>query len=72
MLNQYVTDYKKIYGKDYITSNVHNLSHIVDEVKKFGILSSFSTYPFENKLYQIKRMLRHGLKPLTQVAKRIG
>lgn len=38
----------------------------------FGILQSFNAYPFENKLYLIKNMLRTGNKPLSQIAKRLG
>lgn len=72
MLLHYVECYAKIYGEDYITSNVHNLNHLVDDVKRFGILSKFSAYPFESKLYQIKNMIRSGHKPLIQVAKRIS
>uniref|UniRef100_A0A1B0EYU1 Uncharacterized protein n=1 Tax=Phlebotomus papatasi TaxID=29031 RepID=A0A1B0EYU1_PHLPP len=71
MLCDYVELYKKIYGKDYIISNVHNLVHIVDDVKRFGILQTISSYPFENELYKIKNLLRTGHKPLQQVAKRI-
>lgn len=70
LLLHYVECYAKIYGEDYIASNVHNLNHLVDDVKRFGILSKFSAYPFENKLYQIKNMIRSGHKPLAQVAKR--
>lgn len=55
----------------YITSNIHNLIHIFDEVRKFGILQKFNAYPFENKLYAIKQTIRQGNKPLQQVARRI-
>lgn len=38
----------------YVTSNIHNLYHVdVDEIKRFGNLSTISTYPFENALFQI-------------------
>lgn len=70
MLLHYLENYVKIYGEDFIASNVHNLNHLVDDVKRFGILSKFSAYPFESKLYQIKNMIRSGHKPLAQVAKR--
>lgn len=72
LLKHYIEQYVNIYGEDYITSNIHNVSHLIDDVKKFGILSSFSAYPFESKLYQIKNLIRSGHRPLTQVAKRIS
>lgn len=72
LLQYFVEHYKDFYGKDYVTSNVHNIVHVADEVQRFGPLHTFSAYPFENKLYLIKRMLRHGNKPLAQVAKRFS
>lgn len=54
-----------------ITSNVHNLVHVVDDVKRFGALPTISAYVFENQLYQIKKLLRSGRYPLTQVIHRI-
>ncbi|CAH2207551.1 jg27715, partial [Pararge aegeria aegeria] len=72
LLQYFVEHYKDFYGADYVTSNVHNVVHIADEVRRFGPLHTFSAYPFENKLYLIKRMLRHGNKPLAQVAKRFS
>lgn len=45
---------------------------MIDEVKTFGPLSTFSSYPFESRLYQIKNLLRNGTAPLAQVAKRIS
>lgn len=72
LLQHYIERYVDIYGEDYITSNIHNLGHLIEDVKRFGSLSSFSAYPFESKLYQIKNMIRSGHKPLAQVAKRIS
>lgn len=72
LLQHYIERYADIYGEDYISSNVHNLTHVTEDVKRFGVLSSFSAYPFESKLYQIKNLIRSGHKPLHQVAKRIS
>lgn len=71
-LNNFIELFRDIYGEDYLSSNVHNLSHLVDEVKRFGILSTFNAYPFENKLFEIKRLLRTGTNPLAQVANRLS
>lgn len=67
----FVEKFKIIYGTAYFTSNIHNLSHLSDDVKKFGPLNTFSTYPFEGKLFKIGRMLHSGNLPLSQVAKRL-
>lgn len=72
MFDYFFDNYKRFYGADYITSNVHNLLHVVDEVERFRPLPTFNAYPFENKLYELKNMLRQGNKPLSQVAKRLS
>lgn len=38
LLDIYVETYRDFYGEDYMTSNVHNLTHLINEVRKFGIL----------------------------------
>lgn len=54
MFRNFVENYKYFYGADYITSNLHNLLHVADEVVRFRLLPTFNAYPFENKLYLIK------------------
>lgn len=71
LFKSFISDYKKLYGVEFITSNVHNLEHVVDDVSRFGILSSISAYPFENSLYTIKKMLRAGKNPLVQIVNRL-
>lgn len=63
--------FRIIYGKDYFTSNLHNLSHLIEDVKRFGPLNTFNTYPFGGKLGKVGRLLRSGNLPLAQAAKRI-
>lgn len=55
-----------------MTSNFHNLAHLVDEVSKFGVLQSISAYPFENLLGYMKRLVRCGRNPLSQIARRMS
>lgn len=43
----------------------------MDEVTKFGNLHTFSAYPFESKLNQIKRLIKTGNNPLQQAANRL-
>lgn len=63
--------HKHIYGIDSIQSNVHNLSHVVDDATRFGCLNDISTYLFENRLYFIKHRLKQQNLPLQQIARRI-
>lgn len=72
MFETYIEEFKNIYGAEYITSNIHNLEHVVADVKRFGSLQTISAYPFENSLFQIKKLLRQGNRNLEQIANRIA
>lgn len=71
LFRDYVREFRTLYGSQFMTSNVHNLLHIAEDVKRFGILSSISAYPFESCLGRMKRMIRAGPNPLQQIARRI-
>lgn len=71
LIEAFINQYKELYGTQYMTSNVHNLCHIADDVERFGILPSMSAYPFENALGALKRLIRAGKHPLTSVAYRL-
>lgn len=70
MLASYLEGYVKYYGVGSITSNVHNLCHIIDDCERFGPLQTLSTYPFENMLFNIKQLIRTGNRQLAQIGKR--
>lgn len=67
-------DFVEKYAKHFksVTSNQHNLVHVVDEVRRFGALHTISSYPFENHLFQIKNLVRSGRLPLNQIINRIA
>lgn len=71
LLKCYVEQFIDIYGIDSISSNVHNICHVIDDVRKFGPLPEISSYPFENHLGQIKALVRSGNLPLSQISRRI-
>lgn len=70
-IKHYLDGFKKLYGEEHVTSNFHNFSHLIDDVKRFGTLDKFSAYPFESLLFRVKRLLKTGSQPLAQVAKRL-
>lgn len=72
LITAYLEEYIDIYQIDSINNNVHNLRHLAEDIKKFGSLPKFSAYRFENKLGQIKHLLRSGNRPLSQVVKRLS
>ncbi|XP_036329668.1 uncharacterized protein LOC118741800 [Rhagoletis pomonella] len=51
LMNEYVEEFISLYGNDSISSNVHNLIHVHDDVLKFGSVRNISAYPFESTLY---------------------
>lgn len=71
LLQYFVSNFKEIYGEHHISLNVHNLLHIVDDVRHFGPLDRFSCFKFENFNQQIKKMIRKHEKPLQQISRRI-
>lgn len=71
MIKSFLDLFKSNCGIEHFTSNLHNLSHLVNEVRRFGILSNFSAYNFENRMQSIKRLVQSGNLPLNQIAKRI-
>lgn len=73
MFDAYINGYINIYGRDTITSNVHNLTHITEDMENLGIsnLMDISTYKYENCLRLIGLNLRNCNLPLEQISRRI-
>lgn len=72
LLADYCVNFVKFYGSNAIVSNIHNISHIADDVERFGALSNISTYPFENLLREIKYRTQASNNPLEQITRRIA
>ncbi|KFB35658.1 transposase domain-containing protein [Anopheles sinensis] len=70
MLQKFVEQYAEFFGAEYISSNLHNLLHVQEDVNKFGPLETISTYPFESAAQPLKRSLRHGHLCLEQISNR--
>lgn len=70
MLNAYIKEYIDIYGEESIGSNVHNLTHITEDMENLNVtdLNELSTYKYENCL---RLNIRTGSLPLAQIARRI-
>lgn len=69
-LTKFVKAAAKHYGSEIITYNMHSLVHLNEDVKNLGPLDTFSAFPFENYLQELKRMLLKSNQPLQQVCKR--
>jgi len=58
-LKQFVRDFKLLYGKQYMTYNIHLLLHLSDSVRNWGPLWCYSNYDFENVNGSLLKMF-HG------------
>lgn len=71
LLHYFVEMHSSLYGLQYMSYNIHNLIHLADDVKNFGCLDEFSSFKYENFMYDIKRKLKTSRKPLQQIYNRL-
>ncbi|KAB0790497.1 hypothetical protein PPYR_15104 [Photinus pyralis] len=71
LLLVFVKHAEKLYGKQFLVYNIHSLLHLADDVMKYGPLDTFSCFPFENFLGQIKRLIRSPTNTLQQACRRL-
>ena len=62
----------QLYGKQFLSYNVHAVVHLADECRMHGVLDNVSCFVFENYLGRIKKLLRKPDAALQQVAKRLS
>ena len=66
LLRKFVEDAVSLFGPEFVTYNVHNLIHIVDDYLEFGSLENFSAFIFESFLKNLKKYVHSGYKPRQQ------
>ena len=72
LMHSFVRKSGQLYGQNFCVYNVHNLLHLGDDVRHFQCsLNQLSSFPFENFLQSLKRLVRSGPNPLVQVVKRL-
>lgn len=71
LYREFIETFRESYGVELISSNVHSVIHIVECVRHFGILDSFSAFPHEATLGKIKNLVEKRTQELQQVAKRL-
>ncbi|XP_054261012.1 uncharacterized protein LOC128985493 [Macrosteles quadrilineatus] len=71
LLRWFVQSFSNIYGRQYVSHNVHALIHLKADVIQFGTLNGCSAFPFESFMFSLKKLLiRKPYKPLQQFARR--
>jgi len=68
----FVSKAEKNYCKDIYVYNVHCLIHLANDVKRLGPVDDFSSIPYENKLGQLKKMIRKPQFPIQQIVYRLA
>ena len=67
-VNKFLQMFMKDVGETCMTSKLHGISHIADDLRNFKCqLYAMSAYTFENAIGEIRRKLRSGNKPLQQM-----
>lgn len=72
LLTHFVNNVVGLFGRDFVTYNVHNLLHISDDCDTFDCaLDEVSAFPFESYLCQLKKRVKHSRNALVQIAKSV-
>ena len=71
ILCMFIENFGHLYGQDMVVYNIHGLSHLAADVKKFGPLDTFSAFPFENFLGELKQKIKKPNYPLQQIICRL-
>ena len=72
LAKNFVSDFKILYGSYNVSHNVHNILHLVNDVRNYGSVDNFSAYRFENNIRKVKQLVRKGEKPLQQIHRRLA
>lgn len=71
LLKYFVSSFSVLYGKQFMSHNIHGLTHLKDDVLQYGPLDNCSAFAFENYMLTIKKFVqRKPEKPLQQFARR--
>ena len=61
----------QIYGKENLVYNIHCLIHLAHDARKYGPLDNISSFPFENYLGKLKKLVQKPSHPLVQLINKL-
>lgn len=71
LLQRFIGDYPNVYHPTEVVFNVHAVLHLVECVRQYGPLYSFSAYKFENYMREIRKYVKKPNKILQQIHNRL-
>lgn len=72
LLEDFLKTSSEIYGKSFVSYNIHSMIHLPDDYKRYGNLNRISAFPFESYLgTNVKGSVRAGYKPLNQIVQHL-
>ena len=72
LLTAFVNHYSQLFGSNSVVYNIHGLVHLANDVKTFGPLDKFSSFPYENYLNRLKHLVRKPNHVLQQIVSRLN
>lgn len=72
LLKHFLKTFCIIYGRGNASYNVHSVIHLATDAKKYGVIDQFSSFPYENYLQHLKKIVKPGRFPLVQLYNRIS
>ena len=57
LLTKFVIDCEQLYGREYVTYNMHQLIHMADSVRNWGPLWAISCFSFESMNHKLNKMI---------------
>ena len=71
LLKWFVGRAKKLYRETFIVYNVHDITHLVNDVRTHKVtLNDISAFKFENHLRVYKKLIKNDKIPAVQFSKR--
>nr|XP_018910936.1 PREDICTED: uncharacterized protein LOC109039754 isoform X1 [Bemisia tabaci] len=71
LIEEFSKDSERLYGLEFLTSNMHNLRHLPLNLNRFTTMDECSAFKIENALYSLKKLTRKPAKPLHQTCSRL-
>lgn len=72
LLEDFLKTSSEIYGKSFVSYNIHSMIHLLEDYTLYGNLNTISAFPFESYSgSNVKGSVRSGYKPLHQIVEHI-